>query len=194
MSTSDASSVSALLEKVRLGQRDASERLIAVAYPELRHIAAHYLRGERPDHTLQPTALVHETYARLFGSARINWKTRAHFFGAVAKEMRRILVDYARARNAQKRHGERVRLSLADIRAVGTRADEDLVTIDEALMRLEKIDPRASRVVELRFFTGLNEREAAEALGISVSTVKRDWHYARAWLFNELAPNDKSIG
>jgi RNA polymerase sigma factor (TIGR02999 family) len=194
MSTSDASDVSALLEQVRLGQRDANERLIAVAYPELRRIAAHYLRGERPDHTLQATALVHETYARLFGSARINWKTRAHFFGAVATEMRRILVDYARARNAKKRPGGRVRLSLADIKAVGTRADEDLVALDEALMRLEKLEPRASRVVELRFFTGLDEREAAEALGISVSTLKRDWQFARAWLFNELAPNDKPAG
>jgi RNA polymerase sigma factor (TIGR02999 family) len=119
---------------------------------------------------------------------------RAHFFGAVAKEMRRILVDYARARNAKKRHGERVRLSLADIKAVGTRPDEDLVTLDEALRRLEKLDPRASRVVELRFFTGLDEREAAEALGISVSTLKRDWQFARAWLFNELAPTDKPAG
>ncbi len=163
------------------------DQLIAVVHPELRRIAGHYLRSERPHHTLQATALVHEAYVRLFGSKRIGWKNRAHFFGAVAKEMRRILVDYARARNAQKGPGKRVMVSLADVEDVGTRSDEDLVALDEALTRLEKLEPRASRVVELRFFTGLDERETAEALHISVSTLKRDWQFAKAWLFNELA-------
>jgi RNA polymerase sigma factor (TIGR02999 family) len=179
--------VTALLEDVRRGKQDAIGQLIAVVYPELRGIAGYYLRSERPHHTLQATALVHETYARLFGSKRIDWKNRAHFFGAVATVMRRILVDYARARNAQKGPGKRVMISLADVTDLGTRPDEDLVALDEALSRLEHLEPRASRVVERRFFTGLNERETAEALGISISTLKRDWQFAKAWLFNELA-------
>jgi len=178
--------ITALLQDVRGGQAEAMNRLMAAVYPELRGIAGRYLRTERPHHTLQPTALVHETYARLFGSSRLDWKNRAHFFAAVAKEMRRILVDYARARNAQKGPGKHVRVSIETMNALGTRPDEDLVALDEALHRLESVDPRASRVVELRFFTGLDEREIAEALAISVSTVKRDWQFARTWLFNEL--------
>jgi RNA polymerase sigma factor (TIGR02999 family) len=160
--------------------------LMAVVYPELRQIAGHYLQSERPNHTLQATGLVHEVYARMFGTGRTDWKNRAHFFAAVATEMRRILVDYARARNAQKRPGKRVMISLADLKELGTRPDEDLVALDEALTRLERMAPRASRAVELRFFTGLNERETAAALNISVSTLKRDWEFAKAWLFNEL--------
>src|SRR5512134_3725954 len=166
------SEVSALLEGLRRGDDDAASRLIAVVYPELHRIAGHYLRTERPDHTLQPTALVHETYARLFGSKRTGWKNRAHFFAAVATEMRRILVDYARARNAQKRPGKRATLSLADIAELAWRPDQDLVALDQALNRPAAIDPRASRVVELRFFTGLTERETAQALNVSVSTLK----------------------
>ena len=178
--------VSALLADVRAGRKGATDDLMAVVYPELRQIAGHYLKSERPDHTLQATGLVHEAYARMFGTARTDWKNRAHFFAAVATEMRRILVDYARARNAQKRPGKRVMISLADIKDLGTRPDDDLVALDEALTRLEQVEPRAGRVVELRFFTGLSERETAEALNISVSTLKRDWEFAKAWLFNEL--------
>jgi RNA polymerase sigma factor (TIGR02999 family) len=178
--------ISALLDELRGGNAQAQTELVALIYPQLREIAQHYLRSERVGHTLQPTALVHETYARLFGSQRTDWKNRAHFFAAVATEMRRILVDYARARNAQKRPGKQVALSLADIKDLGVAPDQDLVALDEALRRLETLDARAARVVELRFFTGLNEQEAAEALGISVSTLKRDWEYARAWLFSEL--------
>ena len=178
--------VTALLADVRNGKKEAMDELMAVVYPELRQIAGHYLRSERPNHTLQATGLVHEAYARMFGTARTDWKNRAHFFAAVAKEMRRILVDYARSRNAQKRPGKRVLISLADIKDLGTRPDEDLVALDEALTRLEQMAQRASRVVELRFFAGLNERETAEALHISVSTLKRDWQFAKAWLFNEL--------
>jgi RNA polymerase sigma factor (TIGR02999 family) len=179
--------VTALLADMRRGKKDAKSHLIAMVYPELREIAGHYLRSERPDHTLQTTGLVHEAYARLFGSERTDWKNRAHFFAAIAKEMRRILVDYARARNAQKGPGKHVRISLSDMKEPGTKPDEDLVALDEALTRLEELEPRASRVVELRFFTGFDERETAEALQISVSTLKRDWQFARAWLFNELA-------
>jgi RNA polymerase sigma-70 factor (ECF subfamily) len=187
MTKADSSRVTAILEDVRRGKPEAIDQLIAVVYPELRGIAGRYLRSERPQHTLQPTALVHETYARLFGSNRIDWKNRAHFFAAVATEMRRILVDYARARNAQKGPGKRVMISLASVKDAGFRLDEDLVALDEALSRLAQLEPRASRVVELRFFTGLTEPETAEALGISIATLKRDWQFAKAWLFNELA-------
>jgi RNA polymerase sigma factor (TIGR02999 family) len=186
MSKPDPKQVTALLAAVRGGSTNAIDELIAVVYPELRQIAARYLRSERPTHTLQTTALVHEAYARMFGSGRVDWKNRAHFFAAMAKEMRRILVDYARARNAQKGPGKRVMISLTDAKDVGIRSDEDLLAVDEALTRLEQLEPRACRIVELRFFTGLNERETAEALQISVSTLKRDWQFAKAWLFNEL--------
>jgi RNA polymerase sigma factor (TIGR02999 family) len=178
--------VSTLLAELRNGKKEAMDDLMAVVYPEMRRIAGHYLRLERPDHTLQTTALVHEAYVRMFGAVRTDWRNRAYFFAAVAKETRRILVDYARARNAQKRPGKRVMISLSDIKDLGTRPDEDLVALDEALTRLEQMEPRAARAVELRFFTGLSERETAEALHISVSTLKRDWEFAKAWLFNEL--------
>jgi RNA polymerase sigma factor (TIGR02999 family) len=182
----DPKPVTELLADVRAGKKEAMDDLMAVVYPELRQIAGHYLRSERPNHTLQVTGLVHEAYARMFGTVRTDWKNRAHFFAAVATEMRRILVDYARSRNAQKRPGKRVTISLADIKGFGKRPDEDLVALDEALTRLEQMAPRASRAIELRFFTGLSEREAAEALHISIATLKRDWQFAKAWLFNEL--------
>lgn len=194
MAKPDPNQVTALLEGARLGKLDAIDQLIAVVYPELRGIAGRYLRAERPHHTLQATALVHETYARVFGSKRMDWKNRAHFFAAVAREMRRILVDYARARNAQKGPGKRVMVSLDVMTEVGASADQDLVALDEALSRLDELEPRASRVVELRFFTGLDERETAEALAVSVSTVKRDWQFARAGLFNELGSPSARAG
>jgi RNA polymerase sigma-70 factor, ECF subfamily len=178
--------LTALLEGVRAGDQEARERLIALVYPELRHIAARYLRTERPDHTLQPTALAHEAYARLFGDRDVEWKSRAYFFASVAREMRRILVDYARVRNADKRAGKRMLVSLSHAAEIGVAPDEDLVALDEALCRFAQLEPRASRVVDLRFFTGLDDAEIAEALGISISTVKRDWHFARLWLFREL--------
>jgi len=187
MSKPDPKHVTALLADVRRGNKNAIDDLMALVYPELRQIAARYLRSERPTHTLQTTGLVHEAYARMFGSGRVDWKNRAHFFAAMAKEMRRILVDYARARNAQKGPGKQVMISLTDAKDVGTRPDEDLLAVDEALTRLEQLEPRACRIVELRFFTGLNERETAEALQISVSTLKRDWQFAKAWLYNELS-------
>jgi RNA polymerase sigma factor (TIGR02999 family) len=122
----------------------------------------------------------------LFGPDDSNWQNRAHFFSAVAREMRHILVDYARARNAKKRPDARLHVSLSDVDLAGDEREDDLVALDDALSRLERIDPRASRVVELRFFTGLSEHETAEAMEISVSTVKRDWNFAKAWLFDQL--------
>lgn len=184
--SSEADRVAALLELIRSGDTDAREQLVALVYPELRRIAARYLRVERPDHTLQPTALVHETYARLFADRVVAWKSRAYFFAAVATEMRRILVDHARARNAGKRAGGHVRVSLSDAKGLADAPDHDLLALDEVLRRFIAVEPRAGRVVELRFFTGLDDRETAEAIGVSVATVKRDWLFARAWLFREL--------
>jgi RNA polymerase sigma factor (TIGR02999 family) len=182
----DAHEVSVLLGELRNGNREAAPRLTAAIYPELHRIADHYLRQERPGHTLQATALVNETWARLFGVDRGDWQNRAHFFAAIATEMRRILVDHARARNAQKRPDKQLAVSLGAIADIGVAPDQDLVALDEALRQFEAVDARAARAVELRFFTGLTEPEAAEALGISVSTLKRDWEYARAWLFEQL--------
>jgi RNA polymerase sigma factor (TIGR02999 family) len=186
MSKPASSEVTTLLGELRRGNEHARDELVTLVYPELRRIAARYLRHERPGHTLRPTGLVHEVYLRIFGADQANWQNRAHFFAAVAREMRHLLVDYARARNAKKRSEGNVRISLNDILAIADAPDEDLVAVDEALSRLEQIDPRASQVVELRFFTGLSERETAEALDISISTLKRDWNFAKAWLFDQL--------
>ena len=187
MSNAEANRITTLLNELRQGSEPAREELVTLVYPELRRIAARYIRQERPDHTLRTTGLVNEMYVRLFGDADVDWQSRAHFFAAVAREMRHILVDYARARDAQKRPDPRLRISLSDVGAVAADArDEEVVALDEALSRLEGVDPRASRVVELRYFTGLNEREAAEALGVSLSTLKRDWNFAKAWLIDQL--------
>jgi RNA polymerase sigma-70 factor (ECF subfamily) len=180
--------VTELLAELRSGNDAARDRLLARVYPELRRIAARYLRVERPNHTLETSGLIGETYLRLFGAAEPDWKNRAHFFSAVAREMRHILVDHARARNAKKRPDAQLHISLADVDIAASQPAEDLVALDEALSDLEAVDARASRVVELRFFGGLTEPEAAEALGISISTLKRDWTFAKAWLFDRLHP------
>jgi RNA polymerase sigma factor (TIGR02999 family) len=181
-----SSQVTALLTALRGGDATAKEELLTIVYPELRRIAAHYLRQERPEHTLRTTGLVHEMYVRLFGRARLDWRNRAHFFAVVAREMRHILVEYARARNRKKRSQGNILVSLSDVDAAASDREEDLVALDDALSRLEQVDPRASRVVELRFFTGLSEHEAAEAMGVSISTLKRDWTFAKVWLFDQL--------
>ena len=186
MSRAVSSQVTALLTQLRQGNEAARDELLTLVYPELRRIAAYYMRQERASHTLRTTGLVHEVYLRLFGRAQRDWQNRAHFFAAVAREMRHILVEYARARNAQRRPDGHMQISLSDAEGVGSEPEEDLVALDEALTRLEGIDARASRVVELRFFTGLSEHETAEALDISISTLKRDWTFARAWLFDQL--------
>jgi RNA polymerase sigma factor (TIGR02999 family) len=181
-----ASRITALLGELGSGNDSARDELVTLVYPELRRIAGKYLRQERGDHTLRPTGVVHEVYIRLFGADRTTWQNRAHFFAAVAREMRHLLVDYARTRNAKKRVAGNVRISLTDVHVTTDARGEDLVALDEALSRLERIDPRIGRVVELRFFTGLSERETAEALKISISTLKRDWNFAKAWLFDQL--------
>ena len=178
-----------LLNALASGDESARAELVTLVYPELRRIAAHYMRQERPGHTLRTTGLVHEVYVRLVGADDANWTNRAHFFSAVAREMRHILVDYARARNAQKRPDGRVLVSLSEVDVPTDARGEDLIALDEALSRLEQEDPRATRVVELRFFSGLSERETAEALGVSISTLKRDWTFAKAWLLDQLRPS-----
>ena len=186
MSKPAASQITTLLGELRSGNSGARDELVTLVYPELRRIAGKYLWQERGDHTLRPTDVVHEVYIRLFGANQTTWQNRAHFFAAVAREMRHLLVDYARARNAKKRVEGNVRISLTDVHATADARGEDLVALDEALSRLECIDARVGRIVELRFFTGLSERETAEALKISISTLKRDWNFAKAWLFDQL--------
>jgi len=160
------------------------ERLLPAVYGELKRLAASYLRSERPDHTLQPTALVHEAYLRLQGQRSVMWSNRAHFYGIAARIMRRILVDHARRRGAAKRDGAVLRLTLVDA-GVDDRAPE-LVALDSALTTLEELDPQQARIVELRFFGGLTVEETADAAGISTATVKREWRTARAWLRREI--------
>jgi RNA polymerase sigma factor (TIGR02999 family) len=182
--------VTALLAGWRAGDQHAAEKLAGTVYDEMRRLAARYMRNERPDHTLQATALVHEMYLKLFAGEPVEWQNRAHFFAVAAQQLRRILVNHARDRQAGKRGGKRVRLSLTDVNGVAQPCDQDVLNLDEALSRLEKLDERAARVVELRFFGGLTEVEAAEALQISVATLKRDWAFARAWLLRELGSSD----
>jgi RNA polymerase sigma factor (TIGR02999 family) len=189
----DSENVTALLLAYQQGSASARDQLIAVLYDELRHLAARYLRAERRDHTLQPTALVHELYVRLFTtSSVITWENRAHFFAVAAHTLRRILVDYARGRQAKKRGGANVRVSLAAGEGWVKEREADLVALDEALSKLAQLQPRAAQVVELRFFGGLQENEVAEVLHVAPITVKRDWRVAKAWLLSRLAARDQA--
>ncbi|CAN5706598.1 MAG: sigma-70 family RNA polymerase sigma factor [Pyrinomonadaceae bacterium] len=168
------------------GDRQALDRLTPLVYEELRHQAARYLRRERPGHTLQTTALINEAYLRLIDAKDVQWQSRAHFFAIAANLMRRILVDHARRRDVEKRGGSQIRLTLDEALAIAPETDVDVLAIDEALNRLANLDPQQARVVELRFFSGLNVEETATALGVSPKTVKRDWSVARAWLRREI--------
>ena len=168
------------------GDRAALDRLMPLVYEELRRLARHYMSRERPGHTLQTTALVNEAYLRLVGQESMRWENRAHFFGIAARLMRQILVEHARGRQAAKRGGGRYRLSLSKVDRSASRPDVNLIALDEALGRLEAVDPQKSRIVELRYFGGLGIEETAEVIGISPATVKRDWKMARAWLRSEL--------
>jgi RNA polymerase sigma factor (TIGR02999 family) len=181
--------VTRLLHELQQGREGASDELAALVYGELHDLAVHFMRQERTDHTLQPTALVHEAYMRLLGSQGSTWQNRGHFFGIAAQAMRRILVDHARKRHAGKRAGGE-RVTLDDAVAAAPESSVDLVALDEALQKLAALDPRQARVVELRFFAGLDVELTAETLGISVSTVKRDWTFARAFLQRELDEGD----
>lgn len=181
-------SVTELLADVRQGRAGAVDDLVALVYPQFRVLAAAHLRHERPDHTLQPTALVHEAFLKLVDDAGQGWENRAHFFGVAANVMRRILVDHARRHNAQKRGGGEV-LRLETGMDVAVDSADQMMRIDDALTRLAELDPRQARVVELRFFAGLTVDECAEVLGVAPVTIKRDWAMARAWLYRELSPS-----
>lgn len=194
MSTDDSRTrhrVTRILEGASgLTREQVLTELAPVVYDELRVLAAAHLRRERPDHSLQPTALVHEAYLRLIGDDRAPWEDRAHFFRAAAQAMRRILIDRARVRGRQKRGGGRVRVSLERVGASTWDDSAGMLALDEALQRLEEQDPRSAEVVELRYFGGLSVHDTADALGISERTVKREWAFARAWLWNALGGND----
>jgi RNA polymerase sigma factor (TIGR02999 family) len=177
-----------LLADWRGGNREAGNQLMEAAYKHLHRLASHYLQQERADHTLNASALVNELYVRLFSSDICEWRDRTHFFAVAAQQLRRILVDHARAARADKRGGDRVRVSLTVAEGVAPPMDRDILEVDEALRQLEALDPRAAAGVELRFFGGLNESEIAEALGISLATIHRDWKVARAWLVAQLSP------
>jgi len=176
-----------LLAGFTSGDDQAATRLFALVYQDLRNLARQYMRHERPDHTLQATALVHEAYLRLFNEEKIVWQNHQHFFVVAARQMRRILVDYARHTHAARRQGDRVKLTLEDLAAMPQLPDGMLIKLDDAMTDLEKIYPRPSQTVELRYFAGLSETETAAILGVSVTTIKRDWELAKAWLLNELA-------
>lgn len=178
--------ITRLLTEVTNGNREAVDQLIPLVYSELRQMARRYLRRERRDHTLQPTALVHEAYLRLVDQPGRGWQNRAHFFAVAAQVMRHILIDYARGREAEKRGGAVGKLSLDAMDAIEKEQYSQLIILDEVLTRLQGSDPRQGRIVELRFFGGLTEEEISEVVGISVRTVKRDWRVARAWLYREM--------
>lgn len=178
--------VTALLGDWTRGERGALEQLLPLVYAELRRVAARQLRNERNDHTLQPTALVHEAYIRLVDQRHVDWHNRAHFFGVAAQVMRRILVDHARRHGASKRGDGAACVSIDEARDVAASDEMPVLALDHALDRLEKMDTGLAKIVELRAFGGLTIEEAAHVLGVSPSTVKRDWRTAKAWLTREL--------
>jgi RNA polymerase sigma factor (TIGR02999 family) len=188
MSTiSQSDLVVTLLQEMRDGDADAANRLLPIVYKELRRLAAHYLRGERSGQTIQATELVHEAYLRLVGHDRIQWHGQTHFFALAAMSMRRILVDRARKKKAERHGGGGQRIELEEGIAIGPLISIEMIALDHALVKLASIAPRQSRVVELRFFGGLEFEEIAGVEGISVRSVKRDWSFARAWIHRELS-------
>jgi RNA polymerase sigma factor (TIGR02999 family) len=181
-----APNVTRLLVDWGQGDQEALDQLAPLVYDELRRLAGNQLRRERPGHTLQSTALVHEAYLRLIDQKNVRWQNRAHFFGVASQMIRRILVDHARAHQAAKRGAGVPRLELDEALDAGVQRDLDLVALDDALESLGRLDPQQARIIELRFFGGLSIEETAEVIGISPATVKREWSSARAWLFREL--------
>ncbi len=176
-----------ILKKARAGDAGAAEQLIPLLYDELHAVAVRFFRKERTDHTLQPTALVHEAYLRLVDQDGVEAQDRAHFLALAARLMRQILIDHARHRRSQKQGGMRVRVPLNDVYPVSDEDAADLLALQDALAALEELDERKARVVELRFFSGLTAEETAEVLGVSLGTVERDWRFSRAWLQRELS-------
>ena len=186
MTRTSSKAVTRLLVDWSNGNQAALDELMPLVYGELRRLAKSYMRRERADHTLQPTALVNEAYLKLIDQRDVRWKNRAHFFGIAAQFMRRILVDHARQHNSAKRSSEAGTVSIEDVTGLFKKQDVDLVALDDALKTLADVDPQQSKVVEIRYFGGLSIEETAEVLGISPATVKREWSMARAWLHREL--------
>ncbi len=176
----------ALLIDIGRGDKEALNRFLPVVYNELRRLASSYLRAEYGSRTIQTTELVHEAYIKLIGGQNISWQNKAHFFGIAANSMRQILVDLARKRKSQKRGGNQTKISLFEDLVIMDDSDDKLLALDEALKKLETLDKRLCKVVELRYFSGLTINETAEALNTSASTVKREWNVAKAWLYREL--------
>lgn len=177
--------VTTLLSQINAGDGDAPEKLLPLVYDDLRKLARAYFANEKTDHTLQATALVHEAYIRLVNWENVDWQNRAHFFAVAAEVMRKILIDHARKKNAQKRSGGQ-KILLDDAISFAKEKELDLVKLDEALQTLEKLDKRQAKIVELRFFGGLSIEETAYVLKISETTVKREWTFAKAWFQREL--------
>jgi RNA polymerase sigma-70 factor (ECF subfamily) len=187
---SDSGHVTQLLKAMHAGDAQAAESLLPLVYAELHRLAKGYMRRERPDHTLQATALINEAYLRLVGED-IDWNSRSHFIGLAAHVMRRVLVDYARAHNAEQRGGALQRVEMQDELAISPEQLDEVEHLDEALKKLERENPRQARVVELRYFGGLSVEEIGALLQIAPRSVKRDWALARIWLFRELRPGAK---
>jgi len=192
MTASSSHTVTQLLRAWRQGDAAALDRLVPVVYQKLRRLARHYMAGQRPGHTLQATALVNEAYMRLVDCEQVNWKDRAHFFAISARMMRRVLVEFARARQYQKRGAGARKTSLDEGVIASPQRGQDLVALDDALQALAAEYPRQAQVVELRFFGGLNVEETAEVLHVSAITVMRDWQLAKVWLARELKKRDSN--
>ena len=187
MSESANQDITAILQDWSNGKREALDELLPLVYDELRRQAARYLRRERADHTLQTTALIHEAYLKLIDQKNVKWQNRAHFFAIAAQAMRRILVDYARTKKREKRGGDAQKVSLEEATMIAVEEKSvDLLALDEALLRLAKVDEQKVRLVELRYFSGLSVEETALVLGISPKTVEKHWTLTRAWLHREL--------
>lgn len=178
--------ITALLVDWGKGDREALDKLLPLVERELHRLAHSYMRRENPDHTLQTTALINETYLRLVDQRKVEWQNRAHFFGIAAQIMRRILLNHARDQNRQKRGGRAIHVSLSEAMIMPAEKDRELIALNDALTKLEALDERKSKVVELRYFGGLSVEEAAEVLEISPITVMRDWKFAKAWLAREM--------
>lgn len=187
MKTESPKEITELLNGWSKGDDLALERLMPLVYEELRRMAQHYMRNQKIGNTLQPTALIHEAYVKLAGQQKQNWKDRAHFFGVAAQAMRHILVDYVRSRNSQKRGGDVQKVEFDESLIVSNERAAGLVELDEALTKLAGLDWRKSRVVELKYFGGLSNKEMAEVLNVTSKTITRDWQFARSWLLRELS-------
>jgi RNA polymerase sigma-70 factor (ECF subfamily) len=185
------SQVTQMLLSLEQGDGSAAKLLFPVVYDDLRALASRYLNDERKGHTLQPTALVHEAYMRLVDQTRVDWQGRTHFFAVGAQAMRRILVDHARKRKAARRGGGLQRITLDEQMAVEWQREQDILDLDDALIRLAQLDPQQAQMVELRFFSGLKVNEVAEVLGMSKRSVEREWTMARAWLRRELSQDER---